>query len=230
MWLSEAGAHCDHFGTAKAFFNGIQRDTYDIAILDWELPDMVGDEILKTIRDTLQLQIPAICTTVRDQEDNIVRALKLGADDYMTKPVTKLELLARLDSLLRRARRDFAQTEEFEFPPFAFNMEERSITCDGSPVVVTDRAYNPTQTLPKAITGKNRYAQMLCIKANRTNRIATMPQSERALTNRDGFGLFPKYNPAPSERTATARNATRNPMVFINNTATNTIATSVAVA
>ena len=141
MWLKDAGYDCTHFGTATAFLGEIQRDTYDIAILDWELPDLLGDEILLTLRETLNINIPVICTTVRDQEENIVDALKLGADDYMTKPVSRDELLARMSALVRRVHKLRENDLTFEYPPYTFDIESRTLSHSGEKIMVTDKEF-----------------------------------------------------------------------------------------
>ncbi len=141
MWLEQADFICRPFNTAKAFLAELKKETYDIAIMDWELPDMIGDEILSTLRGTLNIQLPLICTTVRDQEENIVRALKLGADDYMTKPIARAELLARLGALARRDHRISQDEARFESPPYVFNNDSSELTRFGEPIVLTNKEY-----------------------------------------------------------------------------------------
>lgn len=147
MWVREAGYQCSHYPTAKKFFQAIQQETYDIAILDWELPDMVGDEILDTLRNTLNLQIPIICTTVRDEEENIVKALQLGADDYMTKPLSRNELMARLEALSRRTQGSPDKQINLEFPPFQFHLESHTLTKNSENIVVTDKEFHLAKLL-----------------------------------------------------------------------------------
>ena len=141
MWLSEAGHQCRHFDTGKRFLADVRKETYDIAVLDWELPDMNGDEVLHTMRVLYEMEIPIICTTVRDEEENVVQALKLGADDYMTKPVSCQELLARLEALARRSHRNTQVETEFECPPFRFDVLMRRISRDGEDIPLTDKEF-----------------------------------------------------------------------------------------
>lgn len=141
MWLEESGHSCKHFTEGKSFLNEIQRETYDIAILDWELPDMCGDTILQTLRDTLNIDIPVVCTTVRDQEANIVEALTLGADDYMTKPIGRDELLARVDAITRRLTRSNQKQMIHEYPPYRFDVEARKLTDNGVNIPMTEKEF-----------------------------------------------------------------------------------------
>ena len=76
------------------------QDTPDVVILDLGLPDMNGLDVCRSIRETSQ--VPILILTARGGEINKVRGLELGADDYVTKPFSHLELLARVRAVLRR--------------------------------------------------------------------------------------------------------------------------------
>jgi heavy metal response regulator len=76
---------------------------YDLIILDIMLPKMDGREVLKRIR-SMDIQTPVIFLTARDSESDIVKGLNLGADDYLTKPFSFNELLARIQAILRRGK------------------------------------------------------------------------------------------------------------------------------
>ena len=77
----------------------------DIILLDWMLPNMSGLEICRQIRSTKDLKTtPIIFLTAKGEEEDKLRGLDTGADDYVTKPFSQMELLARINSLLRRSR------------------------------------------------------------------------------------------------------------------------------
>ena len=77
----------------------------DIVLLDWMLPNMSGLEICRQIRSTKDLKItPIIFLTAKGEEEDKLRGLDTGADDYVTKPFSQMELLARINSLLRRSK------------------------------------------------------------------------------------------------------------------------------
>ena len=78
----------------------VETEKPDIVVLDLGLPDISGYEVLKRIR--LFSAVPVLILTVRSDEDDIVKGLEYGADDYMVKPFRKLELLSRVQALLRR--------------------------------------------------------------------------------------------------------------------------------
>ena len=79
------------------------RESFDLFILDWQVPDVSGTEVLQWLRNNVSRRVPILFVTVRDSEQDIVFALEHGADDYMVKPVRRQELLARVHALLRRA-------------------------------------------------------------------------------------------------------------------------------
>ena len=76
---------------------------YDLIVLDILLPKMDGREILKKMR-SMNIQTPVVFLTAKDSEEDIVRGLNLGADDYLTKPFSFNELLARIQAILRRGQ------------------------------------------------------------------------------------------------------------------------------
>ncbi|SES67958.1 phosphate regulon transcriptional regulator PhoB [Oceanicella actignis] len=83
----------------------IEDERPDLVLLDWMLPNVSGVEICRAIRARAQLRdMPVIMLTARGEEEDRVRGLELGADDYMTKPFSMTELVARIRAVLRRAR------------------------------------------------------------------------------------------------------------------------------
>ena len=96
------GHACHRFSTGTALLHALQRSTFDLMLVDWELPDMTGVDVLRTFRAQHGRHTPVIFVTHRDEERDVVRALMAGADDYVVKPVRGAELKARMLALLRR--------------------------------------------------------------------------------------------------------------------------------
>ncbi|MDH3714107.1 MAG: response regulator transcription factor [Gammaproteobacteria bacterium] len=142
-WMTDAGYDYHQFGLAKEFLFALQRETYDLAVLDWELPDMTGDDFLPALRNDLGNDIPVICITVRDSEEDIVNALRLGADDYMCKPVKRGETLARIEALVRRVRAE-PETPVMTFAPYDLDTRLRSISLNGHLIDVTQKEFELT--------------------------------------------------------------------------------------
>ena len=109
-------------------------------ILDWNLPDLSGIDVLRQVRQ--RSRVPVIFCTSRDREDDVVKALQEGAQDYLRKPIRRMELLARINTVARRA--DIAETrlENFEFDSFHVDFSKRAITRDGAPVELSMKDFN----------------------------------------------------------------------------------------
>lgn len=99
--LGANGVEVRHQTRAETFLNMLRRDSFDVLILDWNLPDATGYEVLRKVRDDLGLSIPVLMLTARSGEFEIVQALSGGASDYVIKPWRPFELLARLKVLMR---------------------------------------------------------------------------------------------------------------------------------
>jgi DNA-binding response OmpR family regulator len=140
-WLAEKGYQVDGYQTSKAFMHQIARETYDLLILDWEIPDLPGIEVLKWLRADLSNPIPVLFATVHDSEEDLVYALDAGADDYIAKPIRCGELLARIRALLRRANPNIFKEVIF-LPPFAIDTKRREILRDGVMVELTSTEFD----------------------------------------------------------------------------------------
>ena len=105
--LTRAGYAVQEAGNTLDARNIIARQTPDLILLDWMLPGQSGFEFARSLqRDASFKQIPIIMLTARGQEEDKVAALEAGADDYVAKPFSISELLARIKAVLRRTRQD----------------------------------------------------------------------------------------------------------------------------
>lgn len=95
------------FDNGMEAYEYLQKETVDLAILDLMLPGMNGYDILKYIRlNSANKDLPVIILSAKDKELDKIMGLDLGADDYLTKPFSVLELAARIRSLLRRSKKE----------------------------------------------------------------------------------------------------------------------------
>jgi len=103
MYLNKNGFNSKTFFTASQLLRTIQTEVPDLIILDLMLPDMDGFEVCKLLRENKELlHVPIIILTVKADETDKVLGLELGADDYVTKPFSPRELVARVKAVLRR--------------------------------------------------------------------------------------------------------------------------------
>jgi len=100
----------------------------DLIILDWMLPKLSGIELCRQIRNTKQIKnIPVIMLTARGEERDRLKGLEMGADDYVTKPFSINELLARAKAVLKRVRPLFAE-EEIVYKDIIINIATHKVT------------------------------------------------------------------------------------------------------
>jgi DNA-binding response OmpR family regulator len=118
----------------------LDRERPNVVLLDIGLPEMNGFEVLNSIR--LFSDIPVIMLTVRDDELGKVQGLELGADDYVTKPFSHLELLARVRAVLRRAQSlPMVHEQPFVSDDIQVDFARREVTVQGQPVALTGTEY-----------------------------------------------------------------------------------------
>ncbi|MEM9533092.1 MAG: response regulator transcription factor [Pseudomonadota bacterium] len=139
-WLEDSDCEVDLFATAKAFVNGFLHRDYDLALLDWELPDVEGLGVLKWIRNSQQSKVPVLFLTGRDANRDLVEALDSGADDYLTKPFERTVLVARTRALARRAA-GHPDHWLVRNGPYEFDRRSETATVDGKPVKLTRREF-----------------------------------------------------------------------------------------
>ncbi|WP_026035512.1 response regulator transcription factor [Cupriavidus sp. BIS7] len=101
--LEEAGFTCTSFATGSAFLRALRDQAFDLVIMDWQLPDVSGYELVSWVRQHSGHLPPILFLTSRIDESDIVAGLAVGADDYLAKPVRPGEFIARVRALLRRA-------------------------------------------------------------------------------------------------------------------------------
>jgi DNA-binding response OmpR family regulator len=119
----------------------------DLIVLDLMLPGFGGHRVLRTLRDEGSA-VPVLILTAQGEEMEKVQGLRLGADDYVTKPFGRHELAARVAALLRRAQRDARPAEPARraaperFGRVELRRDARSVTCDGVPVDLAPKEYD----------------------------------------------------------------------------------------
>jgi two-component system cell cycle response regulator CtrA len=117
---------------------------YDIIILDLMLPDMDGYEVLKQLR-AAKVETPILILSGLTELDNKLKGLGFGADDYLTKPFDKRELIARIQAIVRRSQ-GHAQSEIIT-GKVAVNLDTRTVAVDGKPLHLTGKEYGILELL-----------------------------------------------------------------------------------
>jgi len=129
----------------KSVFTGIdgikeiKNNGYDLILLDVMLPYKSGDEILKEMRQFSET--PVIIISAKDMIGTKIDFLKLGADDYITKPFDLGEVVARIESNLRRSHKQIQETKVFRYKDLVLNDNEKRVSINDSPMELTAKEY-----------------------------------------------------------------------------------------
>ena len=123
----------------------VERSMPDLVVLDLNLPGISGFEVCRRLRGWSQ--VPILILSVREDEAGKVRALDLGADDYLTKPFGVEELLARVRALLRRTRPEGSAPPRFEIDGIVIDLADRRVSRDGEDVHLTRTEWTLLETL-----------------------------------------------------------------------------------
>jgi len=131
--LTGAGHNAINFDRGVSLLEAVRRERFDALLLDWNVPELSGLEVLAVVRNELGSNIPAVVVTARNAEEDIVHALSQGADDYICKPIRPNELIARLETV---AKRDEGPRNEdvLEFGRLRVDVPARQVLLNNVPV------------------------------------------------------------------------------------------------
>jgi DNA-binding response OmpR family regulator len=136
------------FERGEDLLRQLRRETFDLLILDWQVPDLSGLSLLRWTREHMEVPPAAIMLTSRDAESDIVQTLNTGADDYLSKPFRPNELKARVNAVLRRHGLQRNSSEELlSFNDLTFDDAELTVTRAGAPISLTEREYRLARCL-----------------------------------------------------------------------------------
>ena len=200
--LQMAGYRCLEAENAQAAHAIVVDHQPDIILLDWMMPDVSGIELARRLkRETAYADIPIIMLTARSEEDNKIQGLEAGADDYITKPFSPRELIARLKAVLRRtatagidepieveglrldpsSHRVSSGDTELEFGPTEFRLLQFFMTHP-------ERAYTRSQLLDQ-VWGGNVYVEERTVDVHiRRLRLALGAEHEHLVQTVRGTG------------------------------------------
>lgn len=175
----------------------------DLILLDWMLPGMSGVEWAKRLKkDETYGEVPVILLTARGEEEDKVRGLDVGADDYITKPFSPRELVARIRAVLRRSGR-MGKSGKIELGGIALDIEEHRVSISGTAVTVSPteyrllefflthpgKVYSRTQLLDQ-VWGRNAYIEERTVDVHirRLRKILAEHEREEMIQTVRGFG------------------------------------------
>ena len=127
-----------------------KQGIYDAIILDIMMPVMDGYEVLREIRKD-KIFTPVLMLTAKDSISDKVKGLNIGADDYLTKPFNREELIARVDAIIRRTTGNYTENT-IEFKGMSIDLSNRKITVDGQEIILQGKQFDMLEYL---INSKN---------------------------------------------------------------------------
>lgn len=140
--LKEAG-----YQTLQAFSGTearllLERDIPDLILLDLMLPGMSGEELLQELREQRRYDMPVLILSAKSTLTDKVALLKMGADDYITKPFEPEEVLARVQAALRRAGKESVAVKTLTYKNLELYPESRKVTVNGTELILTAHEYD----------------------------------------------------------------------------------------
>ena len=144
--VEAVGHDCRTYERGQDLLRALRSESFDMLVVDWQLPDVAGIEIVRWVRSHLEDRIPIIFLTSRGEERDIVEGLSGGADDYMVKPIRVMELMARVQALMRRSypQEDLAPRQ---YGGYRLDPARRTIEFDGTPVELKQKEFELARCL-----------------------------------------------------------------------------------
>jgi DNA-binding response OmpR family regulator len=190
--LSAAGHVCHAYAEGRALVRQLRRQTFDLLVLDWNVPDMSGEEVLRWVRESLSDRLPVLFMTSRSRDADITSILNTGADDYIVKPVSAGVLLARVGSLLRRAYQVNSAALKEIFDDYEFDLGARHVVVRGTPVTVTQKEFELALLLFQHLSRPLSRAHILDVIWKRATDIPSRTMDTHVSVLRTKLGLRPE--------------------------------------
>lgn len=200
--VQNAGLRPTGFSRANALISALRRDTFDLLIVDWQLPDRSGLEVLAWARMNLDPTPPMLLVTSRADDEDVVAGLNAGADDYLSKPVSPQVLTARVKALLRRAYAPAASMGTETHAGVAFDASTETATRNGEAVVLTAKEFalarllfrNLNRALSRAYIVEAIWGAEPTLTSRSLDMHVSRVRTKLGLRPENGFHLKPVYS------------------------------------
>lgn len=193
-------------------FTGLKKakaENFDLIILDIMLPEMDGLEVCRELRgDPNTSSIPVIMLTAKTEITDKVVGLELGADDYVTKPFSPKELVARVKAMLRRIERKSEKQKVYRYGKLTLDSTKHEVTFDNAPVELTSKEFDLLECLLRSkgrvltrdylmdgVWGYDYYGGMRTVDVHIRRLREKIPALSRAIQTVKNLGYKLKENP-----------------------------------
>ncbi len=147
-YLEKEGYWVTAVADGQSAIEAFERKPFDLVVLDLNLPKVSGEEVCRRIRDNSD--VPIIMLTAKDAEEQRVQGFSMGADDYLVKPFSPRELVARVRALLRRAHAESdPQRDRIEHAGLVIDLPSHTVSLDGTDLDLTASEYKLLVTLAR---------------------------------------------------------------------------------
>ncbi|AWL05312.1 response regulator transcription factor [Massilia oculi] len=200
--LSAAGHSCQSYDSAKELLGQLRKDSADMLVMDWNVPDMEGGEVLRRAKEKLASTAPTMFLVGNNAEDDIIAGVTAGADDYLVKPLRRGELVARVSALLRRAYPSQNSAEQLQFGPYTFETRPGRLLKDGSVIDVTQKEFslallffrNIGRPLSRAYIHESVWVRENDVPSRTMDTHVSRVRNKLHLRPENGFRLVPVYS------------------------------------
>ena len=145
MVLDQAGFQVSQAASAEEAFSELAENRVDLLLLDWMLPGISGIELARRLkREASYKELPIILLTARGEEEDKIRGLEIGADDYVTKPFSPKELVARIKAVMRRSGK-LSEAGQLSLGDLTLDAEQHRLSIAGKTVDVSPTEFRLMQ-------------------------------------------------------------------------------------
>jgi DNA-binding response OmpR family regulator len=198
--LAALGHDCHRFDSSVALLRALRRESFDLLLIDWCLPDFSGLEVLRWARVQLKERVPVLFITESRNEAAVIEGLAAGADDFMVKPVRADELGARINALLRRSYHR-QQESDLVFGRYRLEPSTRRALIGDAAVALKQKEFDLAlflfQNLGRLLSREHLRQAVWGVAAEVTSRSldthASRVRTKLALTPENGFRLAAVY-------------------------------------
>lgn len=138
MTLEASGYEVIQAANGREALEQVEKHPLDLLILDIMMPEVDGWQVCRQLQDQ---DLPIIMLTAKDDEVDTILGLKMGADDYVTKPFSPRELVARVEAVLRRTQRNNGSKELINFPGLGIDRTKRKIVVNGEEIEISPKEF-----------------------------------------------------------------------------------------
>jgi DNA-binding response OmpR family regulator len=200
--MTAIGHSCSAFRSGWDMLNYLRRENCDMLIVNWQIKDGSGIEVLHWAREKMSPGLPLLFLADRSSESDIVAALAAGASDYMIKPVRRGELLIRVQVLLRRAYPAQNTSEQIQFGQYVFELPIGRLSLNGKQIDVTQKEFdlallffrNLGRPLSRAYILEAIWSREVDVPSRTMDTHVSRVRNKLHLKPENGFRLTPVYS------------------------------------